>query len=144
MKERKEERERGAEQEPEGKKLRKEQQDYFHSHLLKCKKTQCCYSSSSQLHKTVSERSCQTMFHTKCSALLSHWAAAQFSELQTVVLWRKSVISMHKELDQEEEKHRQQPLLMCFSSGPFEGPKWTVYPWKTFRHSSTFTQNTHL
>lgn len=72
MKERKEERERGAEQEPGGKKLRKEQQDYFHSHLLKCKKTQCCYSSSSQLHKTVSERSCQTMFHTKCSALLSH------------------------------------------------------------------------
>lgn len=75
----KERRERGAEKEPEGKRRRKEQQDYFHSHLLKCKKTQWRYSSSSQLHKTASERSCQTMFHTKCSALLSCWAAAQFS-----------------------------------------------------------------
>lgn len=63
------ERERGAEKEPEGKKRRKEQQDYFHSHLLKCKKTQWRFSSSSQLHKTMSQRSCQTMFHTKCSAL---------------------------------------------------------------------------
>lgn len=82
-------RERGAEKEPEGKKRRKKQQDYFHSHLLKYKKTQWGYSSSSQLHKTVRE---------KLSNYVSHKVLGPIIPLSCCAILRVTNCSLVKEI----------------------------------------------
>lgn len=98
------------EREQQGEKGRKGQQAHtallsFTSENVKKKKpTIALRLQQPTAYKPMSEKSCQTVFHTEYSDPLSHRPAVQCTALQTVLLWRKLVVPMCKLLYQEGDK----------------------------------------
>lgn len=109
---------------------------YFHSLLKMWKNTIAVHLQQPTAYKPMSEESCQTVFHTEYSDLLSHRPAVQCIALQTVLLWKKLVLPMCKLLYQEGDKLGNSYCPYTQRGGAeqsaFLSPVWIFYLKNTF------------